>query len=130
LLHWQGKFRGPDFAPISFKLETVTHERLKDSKGRQITTVIAKPISEQAKEEMGKVSRSNENLVLAAIRDHQDASLAELARHVGWTFGNGEPNKMKVARAISKLKKWKYVEDDRGTYTLLHKGERALERDT
>jgi AAA domain len=32
-LHWQGKFRGPDFTPISFKLRTVTHERLKDTKG-------------------------------------------------------------------------------------------------
>jgi hypothetical protein len=26
--HWQGKFRGPDFAPINFKLKSVTHERL------------------------------------------------------------------------------------------------------
>jgi hypothetical protein len=33
-IHWQGKFRGPDFAPIPFKLEVGTCERLKDSKGR------------------------------------------------------------------------------------------------
>jgi RecA-family ATPase len=25
-LHWQGKFRGPEFAPISFQLRSVTHE--------------------------------------------------------------------------------------------------------
>jgi hypothetical protein len=30
-LHWQGKFRGPDFAPIPFSLHTVTTEALKDS---------------------------------------------------------------------------------------------------
>src|SRR4029077_9721204 len=40
-LHWQGKFSGPDFAPIAFNLRTVTHERLKDTKGRLIPTVIA-----------------------------------------------------------------------------------------
>jgi hypothetical protein len=39
--HWQGKFRGPDFAPVSFRLRSVTHELLKDSKGRLIPTVIA-----------------------------------------------------------------------------------------
>ena len=32
-LHWQGKFRGPDFAPIPFMLAPVTAEALKDSKG-------------------------------------------------------------------------------------------------
>jgi hypothetical protein len=26
-LHWQGKIRGPDFAPTHFQLRTVTHER-------------------------------------------------------------------------------------------------------
>jgi hypothetical protein len=40
-IHWQGKIRGPDFAPISFLLKSVTHERLKDSKGRLIPTVVA-----------------------------------------------------------------------------------------
>jgi hypothetical protein len=40
-VHWQGKFRGPDFQPMMFQLKTVTHERLKDSKGRLIPTVVA-----------------------------------------------------------------------------------------
>jgi len=30
-LHWQGKYRGVEFAPMHFMLRTVTHERLKDS---------------------------------------------------------------------------------------------------
>ena len=34
-MHWQGKFRGPDFPALSFLLRTVTHERLKDTKGRE-----------------------------------------------------------------------------------------------
>ena len=47
-LHWQGKFRGPDFAPMYFLIRTVTHQDLKDSDGRLIPTVIAEHISEQA----------------------------------------------------------------------------------
>lgn len=35
-LHWQGKFRGHEFAPILFTLPTVTHEQLKDSRGRLV----------------------------------------------------------------------------------------------
>ena len=46
-LHWAGKFRGPDFAPMTFQLRSVTHERLKDSKGRPIPTVLCEPISEE-----------------------------------------------------------------------------------
>jgi hypothetical protein len=51
-LHWQGKFRGVEFVPMHFMLETVTHERIKDSKGRTIPTVICKWIDEKAKENM------------------------------------------------------------------------------
>ena len=32
-LHWQGKFRGVEFAPMHFMLKTVNHERLKDKQG-------------------------------------------------------------------------------------------------
>ena len=39
-LHWQGKFRGPDFALLHFMLRTVTHERLVTSTGRIMPTVV------------------------------------------------------------------------------------------
>jgi RecA-family ATPase len=41
-LHWQGKFRGPDFEPVAFELPTVDAATLKDSKGRLIRTVLAR----------------------------------------------------------------------------------------
>lgn len=43
-LHWQGKHRGPDFNPISFKLQTVNAPQLVDSKGRPVPTVMAVPL--------------------------------------------------------------------------------------
>ena len=48
-LSWQGKFRGPDFDPVGFELRTVTADKLKDSKGRSIATVMAMPLSEQTR---------------------------------------------------------------------------------
>src|SRR5262249_29381012 len=42
----QGKFRGPDFAPLSFQLATMTHQDLKDSAGRTIPTVVASYLSD------------------------------------------------------------------------------------
>ena len=34
-LHWHGKFRGPEFEPISFKIQAGQSEKLKDAKGRR-----------------------------------------------------------------------------------------------
>lgn len=39
-LHHQGKLRGPGFEPIAFELKPTTADRLRDSRGRQITTVM------------------------------------------------------------------------------------------
>ena len=63
-VHWQGKFRGCDFAPIGFQLETVYAPSLVDSKGRSIPTVMATPITEQMKEEIagGELRRPGPDL--------------------------------------------------------------------
>ena len=42
-VHWAVKFRGMDFAPVAFRLDTVTATRLKDAKGRLMPTVLALP---------------------------------------------------------------------------------------
>ncbi len=53
-LHTQGKFRGPEFAPILFQLDTVTHPRLKDSGGDSIPTIVASPLTEEKEQELAK----------------------------------------------------------------------------
>src|SRR5262245_621373 len=83
-LHWQGKFRGPDFAPITFQLETVTSPKLKDSKGRQIPSVIAKALSEIEKSKAEATSREDEDAMLLAIAEHPRASYAGLAVALRW----------------------------------------------
>ncbi len=41
-IHWAGKFRGIDFGPIPFRLEVGKTDKLKDSKGQHLWTVIAR----------------------------------------------------------------------------------------
>ena len=125
-LHWQGKFRGPEFAPMNFVLKTVTHERLKDSKGRLIPTVIATCLTDQAQQDMAKASRGDENHVLKIIDECGDAPLANMAAKLGWYSAKGDPQKQKVHRVIGRLKKQKFVVEERGTLTLTEKGQKVL----
>ena len=123
-MHWQGKFRGPDFAPISFMLRTVTHERLKDSRGRLIPTVVASHLSEAGQDELAAVARSHERQLLKVLGENGGASLADLARLLDWRMKNGEPHKMMVRRTLEKLKERKLVTADR---VLTPKGVKAVE---
>lgn len=127
-LHWQGKFRGPDFAPLTFQLETVTSAHLRDSKGRQIPSVVAKALSETEKRRAEATSRDDEDALLLAIADHPRASYAGLAVALGWVSDKGE-NKAKVKRCADRLKADKLAKPDRqGTLCLTEKGETEVKR--
>jgi hypothetical protein len=126
-LHWQGKFRGPDFAPLYFLIRTVTHQDLKDSDGRLIPTVIAEHISEQVQDDMAAAARQNELAVLAFVSRNPDASFANIATAMNWKLYNDEPNKMKARRCVLQLTKDKLLRKTRaGRYKLTPEGEKVL----
>ncbi|OSJ16846.1 hypothetical protein BST63_10530 [Bradyrhizobium canariense] len=127
-LHWQGKFRGPDFAPLTFQLETVSSTHLRDSKGRQIPSVVARALSETEKKQADSKSGDDEDALLLAVAEHPRASYAGLAVALGWVSDKGE-NKAKVKRCADRLKADKLVKPDRrGTLTLTEKGETEVKR--
>jgi hypothetical protein len=126
-LHWQGKFRGPDFAPLAFQLRTVTHERLKDSNGRKIPTVIASYLSEASQEELAGDARAKQNQLLKVLAENDRASHADLAKKLGWFMRNGEPYKVMVQRALKKLEKYKLVTLERDGATITGKGRKAIQ---
>ena len=126
-LHWQGKFRGPEFAPMNFMLKSVTHERLKDSKGRLISTVVASYLTDQAQQEMAKVARSDEDLLLEAVGKDDGASISDLAILLDWRTSKGDAYKSKVHRVLARLKKYKLIVEERGKYTVSDKGKKVLE---
>jgi hypothetical protein len=128
-LHWQGKFRGVEFSPMHFMLKTVTHERLKDSKGRLMPTVVCDWISDGAKEEIAKQRVTDEDRLLRLIQADPKASLSSLAMKMGWRLFNGDPHKVKVARAIKGMKKL-VTQTRAGKYKLTDEGEAVLKGET
>lgn len=94
----QGKFRGPAFSPLAFKLDAVReHPLLKDSKGRSIPTVIARAISDGEMASNYATQERDENRLLRLIEEHPKASLQELGSMMG---GAG---KSRVNRLVQKL---------------------------
>jgi hypothetical protein len=119
-MHWQGKFRGSDFAPIPFQLSSATTPKLRDSKGRPIPTVIATAMSARERSLTG--SRSDDDMLLIAIGDHNRASMAGLANVLRWFDRHGKPDKSRVQRVSNRLKSGGYVKMARGALTLSEKG--------
>ena len=126
-VHWQGKFRGPEFAPIHFILRSVTSGRLKDSEGRLIYTVIAEPASEQAQEEISKAIAADNIAVLRAVAADSGVSLAGIAKVCGWQTRAGEADRSKAQRRVRSLEKKKLIERDGDRIEITEKGKRALE---
>jgi hypothetical protein len=123
---WQGKFRGPDFAPLAFLMKTVTHERLKDSKERLIPTVVAENLSEAGQEAMTQKNRDDEKKLLAELDRNSSASQAELAKSLGWFMRDGQPYKTMVRRIIKRLVSDKLIIEEHGGISVTEKGHRAL----
>jgi hypothetical protein len=114
-LHWTGKFRGPDFDKITFRMETVTTAALTDSKGRLLPTVMAKVVSEGEALENEEKAILRENRLIAAIVAVPDGSVADWARHCGWMLraSPGEapqPNKSLTHRVLKRLVENKLVQ--------------------
>jgi Bifunctional DNA primase/polymerase, N-terminal/AAA domain len=127
-LHWFGKFRGPDFAPLPFELHTVTTEKLKDSKGRLIPSVVATPLSEKERGEAQSKSRKDEDDVLLTLARDSRRSLADLALLFNWTTKDGKPNRAKAQRVTDRLKRNKLVKVERDAFILTTAGKKEADR--
>jgi hypothetical protein len=125
-LHWAGKFRGMDFAPITFRLDTVTAQRLKDNRGRSMPTVMATPMDEAGREALAATERRDEDQVLRAIDKHPGASSNELAKGLDWKVRDGKPYGVRVRRAAEKLAGDGLILKHRGAWVLGKQGEKEL----
>jgi hypothetical protein len=126
-MHWQGKFRGPEFSPMSFLIKTVTHPDLKDSDKRLIPSVICEYVSDTAAEEIQAAGRRDEDGVLAILGAKPGTSLSEIAKSMGWTLHSGKPHKTKAARCVQALRNAKLLKQTRGgTWEPTPEGKAAL----
>jgi len=126
-LHWQGKFRGPEFEPISFELHSVTAVKLKDSRGRSIRTVLAAPLSEEDRAALEASQDQDRNSILALMGSAPGLSLNDMAKALGWKNARAMPDKRRTQKGVDRLKRSKLVAVDTDTkrFKLTEKGERA-----
>lgn len=121
-LHWQGKFRGPDFVSLSFQLKPTTSVRLHDSKGRPIPSVMAEYLTDTAQDVLTEAARRDENLLLADIAANPLSSMQRRAVSLNWLNKDRKPNKVKVQRTQEALLKAKLIETMRGKPRLTERG--------
>jgi hypothetical protein len=126
-LSWTGKFRGPGFEPLTFKLEKITTAALVDSKGRMIPTVRAVSVSELEQQMQSSAARKDEDRLLVAMRI-KGRSVADLAIACGWKSDSGTPSKSKVSRLLGRLVDDGLAEMFRGTYRLTKNGEEVADK--
>jgi hypothetical protein len=125
-LHWQGKFRGPEFEPMTFGLHVKTSARVHDSDGRLMPSIVAEPMSEMQIEAGEKVQESEENILLAVIGMNKGASIAAFARKAKFVGPNGQPQKSKVFRLCDRLRKDKLIKAVLGKYSITAEGKKHL----
>ena len=126
-LHWQGKFRGPEFEPVHFDLSIVSSDRVKDAEGRLMPSVVARPISELTLEAGEATREADENVILRLMHNHPTASFTDLARRAEWMTLDGRPSKVRVQRIMERLHEDRLVQKHRGgKYRLTEKGNREI----
>jgi hypothetical protein len=121
-LHWQGKLRGVEFAPVVYQIESVKTDRVVDTKGRQFPVPVMAPgtrQSEEAHEIAETLMNETGRRLLLAMLDNPDASQADLAKLLG-------VSKSTVNNWLNRLKVERLAENALGKWCVLPKGQRAV----
>jgi hypothetical protein len=125
-LHWQGKIRGADFAPVNLALQQVKITGLTDRRGRPIVSIVATLQTDDQAETAASRARSDEDIILGWLRRQPGISLKDIATKAGWVSTQGVPNKAKVHRLLKALKAEKLATQHRGKWKLTDAGKKEL----
>lgn len=122
-LHWQGKLRGLEFAPIPFRFEITSSPEVVDAKGREVSLPTMMPVT------------SNEADAEAQAQADTDASIDLLKAMItapratqrawGLTINRSAAN---VNNRLKRLKSEKLVDETMGRWSVTTKGEREVEK--
>jgi AAA domain len=123
-----GKFRGDTSWSQRYEIEVIKdHPKLKDARGRQMNSVVARPVGDGAAAIMEKRTDADTETVLNAVHSTPSATPTDLARVLGWTFGSkADPNVNRVKRNLARLLKDKLVRETLGKWRATEAGQREL----
>jgi hypothetical protein len=125
-----GKWRGPEFAPLLFKLVPCTLNELKDEDDNKVWSVVVSPISDEEHTSMEDAAERRVQELIELLGNKPGMSLAEYAVELGWALNDGRPNKALVQRIMKKLVHEREVIKRGGHYVLTPKGKKGLKPDT
>lgn len=120
-LHWQTKFRGPEFEPLNFEFQRYETDAIRDAKGRRMPTVLAKPLLMGRAMELSQQKMTAEDKLLLSIEAAPAMSVMERGAQIGLK------HKTQVRRMLSKLAQQKLIRMFRTNWELTKDGERAVE---
>ena len=118
-VHWQGKFRGAPFDPMQFELLGTTSDRLIDSRGRQIPTVLARPLTIQRGMKLASETERRENMALELIDRNPLISETAIADDLG--VSRSTANRIK-----KRLRDKKWIKRAGRGYTLTSEGRKVI----
>ncbi|SIO53793.1 AAA domain-containing protein [Bradyrhizobium erythrophlei] len=123
-----GKYRGDMSWQQRFEIDVVKdHPKLKDARGRQMNSVVARPVGDGVAAIMEKRTDADMQLVLSAVDRTPSATPSDLARMLGWTYGaKSEPHVNRVRRNLDRLAKDKLVREVMGKWRATEAGQREL----
>jgi hypothetical protein len=124
-LHWQGKIRGPDFDPLTYRLKPIK-TGYRDTRDRDVMTVVAHPIDDIEASNEAAQAVANEDAVLKTMHDNPAWSFADIAKAIGWVNDDGRPEKWRVQRAVKRLDRDQLVRKFRGKWRVTEAGKNAL----
>lgn len=123
-----GKFRGDMSWVQRYEIDVIKdHPKLKDARGRQMKSVLARPVAEGTAAVMEKRSDADTASVLRAVSDNPGLTPTDYARALGWTYGpRNEANNVKVSRILKRLLKEKLVVERLGAWRSTPAGDKEL----
>lgn len=127
-LHWQGKFRGPEFEPIQFRLKLVKHPDFRDARGREMPSVIALPVDFTQAEKIEEENYKQEDRVLLSFSDNPAVTQRQRARMLGFVGDNGLPKVSMLNRILVRLEAAKLlIKNRKNQYALTAAGQREVD---
>jgi hypothetical protein len=122
-LHWQGKLRGLEFAPMAFRFEITTSPEVVDAKGREVSlpTMLSAQFNEAEIEIQNEAEIAGKVALLKAIRDNPKAS----QRHFAGIIAR---SKTTVTRMLSDLTHKGLIANPLGAWSLTPKGTQELQK--
>ena len=87
--------------------------------------MIARSITEKERDASENTGQNNKTQLLAAMAKMPGASLADLAKEVGWTTKDGKPYRSLVQRLLSALRENKLIKKEAGRWVLTKAGIKA-----